>query len=500
MNISLAKIPTETATATLLVVCHDGKKIKRGSALDHIDKQLGGRVSAMLKKEGFKGKVGESKSIHTHGKIPAESVLILGTEFEAKGDLAPNELEYIRRAGAFAVKKGNAQKARSLFFDLRSWPRGDSSEPEKIQALVEGMELAVYRFAVYLKNDPEKKSTLKDLVLGVQTRSKAAQRSVDVAQAIARGTNLARDLINTPASDMTPRELAKRAHKAAPAIRIKSYNKQEVARMKMGAFLAVARGSVEPPVFIHMTYKPKTRSKKTVAVIGKGVTFDSGGLSLKPPSSMETMKDDMSGAAAVIGLMESIAMIKPNVTVHGFIAATENMPSGHAVKPGDIARAMSGKTIEILNTDAEGRLTLADALQFAIRQKPDFVIDMATLTGACLVALGERCAGLMGNDEKLMDALQSAATKAGEMMWPLPLIEEYRSDLKSPIADIKNIGGRWGGTIEAGLFLQEFVDEGIKWAHLDIAGPSWANKPLPYCPKGGTGSMVSTLTHYILSL
>ena len=501
MKFTLSKAHAESLAVSLLVLPVSGRTLKRGSSLEKIDRALKGTIKAILKREAFTGKAGTHQLIHTHGQIPAEALLLVGTTHKTKGDLSPNALEQLRRAAASAAQTANKIKAKTLAFDLGAWPRDKADKSkgaERVRALVEGMELGVYRFTDYVKVKKDEQPSLSQVQILSREGTSTGRRAIRDGQAVARGTKLARDLINTPAGDLSPRELGRRARKVGPGIRVRIYSKTEIERMKMGSYLSVSQGSTKDPALIHMTYKPKGRSKKSYAIVGKGVTFDSGGLSLKPPNSMETMKDDMAGGAAAIGLMQTLAEIKPSVTVHAIVAATENMPSGSATKPGDIARAMNGKTIEILNTDAEGRLTLADALQFAIKHKPDVVIDLATLTGACLVALGERCSGLMGNDSRLLDKIKRAAERAGEMVWPLPLIEEYREDLKSPIADLKNIGGRWGGTIEAGLFLEEFVDKGTRWAHLDIAGPSWANKELPYCPKGGTGCMVNTLTHLIL--
>jgi leucyl aminopeptidase len=266
----------------------------------------------------------------------------------------------------------------------------------------------------------------------------------------------------------------------------------------MGAFLGVAAGSQQPPKFIHLTYRPAGRPRRRVAIIGKGITFDAGGLDLKTAEGMLRMKDDMSGAAAVLGLMRAVPRLRPPVEVHGLIAATENMPSGSALRPGDVLRAMNGTTIEVGNTDAEGRLTLADALAYAARHvKPDAVIDVATLTGACVVALGPLCAGLFANDQRLADRLLAAADRAGERVWQLPLIEEYREQLKSEVADLNNVGQRGGGAITAALFLREFAGD-LRWAHLDIAGPAFTEKELPLAAKGGTGIAVRTLLAYIL--
>jgi leucyl aminopeptidase len=274
-------------------------------------------------------------------------------------------------------------------------------------------------------------------------------------------------------------------------------DRAECRKLGMGAFLGVAAGSEQAPKFIHLTYTPTGRRRKRVAVIGKGITFDSGGLDLKPADGMLRMKNDMSGAAAVLGIMRALPRLKPPVEVHGLIAATENMPSGSAVRPGDVLRAMNGTTIEIGNTDAEGRLTLADAMSYAVaRVEPDEMIDMATLTGACVVALGPLCSGLFANDQALADRLLAAAETAGERLWQLPLIDEYRDGLKSDVADINNVGPRGGGAITAGLFLKEFAGK-TPWVHLDIAGPAFTEKDLPLAPKGATGFAVRTVLTYL---
>jgi leucyl aminopeptidase len=496
MNYKLSSAKAEDATTAVVTVGNATAKIKRGSTLERLDKKMKGHIGRILKQAAVKGKSGEANLIHSQGRLPCDAILILGSAYEAKGDLAPNRLELLRQAAARAARIANQRKYKSLSFDLSSWHHKDSKEVDQLEAIVEGMELGLYRFAPY-KDTKEDKQTLTTVNILGASSSAANRHGLERGRAIAEGTQLARDLVNTPAGDMTPTRMGREAKKIAKGIQIRVYNRQEIAKMKMGAFLAVASGSTEAPALIHMCYRPKTKTKKSIAVVGKGVTFDSGGLSLKPATGMETMKDDMAGAAAAIGLMKTLSVLKPKCTVHVVVAATENMPSGSAVKPGDIARSMSGKTIEILNTDAEGRLTLADALHFVLQKKPNLVIDVATLTGACLVALGERCAAVMGNDQKLLKGLKAASQHSGERLWPLPLIEEYAAENKSPIADIKNVGGRWGGTINAGLFLREFVGD-ARWAHIDIAGSSWTDKELPYATKGGTGSMVSTLTRFIL--
>lgn len=312
---------------------------------------------------------------------------------------------------------------------------------------------------------------------------------------------MARDLINGAPSDVTPKVLADTAKKIAKGpVKLRLYTKKELKRMGAGGILGVNIGSAQEPFLIHLHYSPKGRPKKSVALVGKGITFDSGGLSLKPAGSMETMKMDMSGAAAVLGVFSQISKIHPNVEVHGIVPTTENMPGGRAYKPGDVLTAMNGKTMEVLNTDAEGRLILSDGLSYAVRQKPDQIIDMATLTGACVVALGSLVSGAMGNDSKLLEQLKEATEAEGEPIWELPLVKEYRDDIKSKVADIKNIGSaREAGSIIGGLFLQEFVGD-RPWVHLDIAGPAYLEREyasVPYLTYGGTGLMVRSLLAFL---
>lgn len=303
-----------------------------------------------------------------------------------------------------------------------------------------------------------------------------------------------RDLANTPAQIATPARLAEIA-KELEGIETKVFDKEEIARMGMGAYLAVGQGSVQPPKFIHMKYTGKNVKKK-IALIGKGICFDSGGLDIKPASSMLTMKDDMSGAACILGVMRALSKLKPDMEVHGIIAACENMPSGSSYKPGDILTAKNGKTIEVDNTDAEGRLTLADALCYACELGVDEVIDIATLTGACMVALGTVASGIMGNDEEMINRVIETAKDSGETFWQLPMFKEYFDSLKSDIADMKNTGSRNGGASAAGLFLQQFVKD-TKWCHIDIAGTAYIEKPQKEFIAGATGAGVRTLLNYV---
>lgn len=353
-----------------------------------------------------------------------------------------------------------------------------------------GLITGEYSFDKYKsKKNPK---TIKEIYVNTNN-----QKAIDKGVKIAEATSFARNLSNEPAQFITPETLSQYAEKL-DGIETKVYDKEEIEKMGMTAYLAVGQGSINSPKFIHMHYKTQN-PKKTIAIIGKGITFDSGGMDLKPPASMLTMRDDMSGAACIIAVMSLLNEFKPEIEVHGIVAACENMISGKAYKPGDIITAKNGKTIEVENTDAEGRITLADALCYACElDNVEEIIDIATLTGACMVALGYQCAGLLGNSKELMDKIQKVADEQGERFWQLPMYPEYFEMLKSDVADMKNTGGRQGGASVAGTFLQEFVNPEIKWAHLDIAGTAFLDKPHKDLIKGATGIGVRTIINYIL--
>jgi leucyl aminopeptidase len=464
-----------------------------GRNLDH---RLGGSLSKIIKTEELKGKASETRLVNTLGKAGAQNILLFGLGDPRDSDQAS---EILRKAAARVVKNGNRLRSKTVALEDAEPLCKKAVAATRGQAIAEGAILADYTFDVYKK--PAKKTVQNFIVLSADAvKLSAGFRKGSV---YGEATNLARDLINIPANDMTPRRMADEARKvvrSTSGLRLKILGANEIKRLGMGCYWAVSRGSVEPPAFLHLHYRPKSRPRKKIAIVGKGVTFDSGGLSLKTAQGMETMKDDMSGSAAMLAVMKAIAALKPAVEVHGFAAMTENMPSGSAGKPGDIVRAMNGKTVEILNTDAEGRLTLADAVCYAQKQKPDLLVDVATLTGACVIALGELCSGILGNNQALIDRLIASGKSAGEKLWQMPLIEEYKDELKSTAADLKNIGGRWGGTINGALFIQEFIDAKLPWAHIDIAGPSWTEKELDYCPRGATGHAVRTLLEFVDSL
>lgn len=487
MNFSVFTQNPVAQKTDLLVVCRSPEKAHKNTLFNEADKKFKKELSNIIKSEELKGTAGENKLVFLAAS--ARYVLIVGL-----GEAKKFSLETIRNMGAAVYGVAKQIKAKKVVCEIGGREFKKFNIGELTQALVEGATLASYKFERYVKATPAVKF---DFALVASTKEVTEiKRAALKAATVSRGVMLARDLVNTPASDMTPKHLADAAKKLK-GVSVKIHNLAAIKKMQMGSFLSVARGSTEnPPYFIEMHYRPKGKAKKKIALIGKGVTFDTGGYSIKPAKGMETMKDDMAAAAALIGLMSVIKELAPKVEVSGYIAATENMVSGFAQKPGDVCRAMNGKTIEVLNTDAEGRLTLADAMCYANKRKPDVMIDMATLTGACLVALGLRVTGAMGNDDDLIKKIIDCGKHEGEMVWQLPLVEEYREELKSPIADLKNIGGGYAGTITAALFLQEFVGT-TKWVHLDIAGPSFTEKPFPYIQRGGTGVMVKTLARFL---
>jgi leucyl aminopeptidase len=431
----------------------------------------------------FRGRP-EDVLVH-HGEV---GVVLVG--LGAQG----GELDGWRRAGARARQEAERQRAARVAVHV-----GKTAAPEAVAAFVEGFQLAGYRFAGYASDAAERRPKVKRLTVvgdSPAARGPLAERLAAVA-AVVGEVFRARDLVNEPASVATPRFIAERVRAAAaevPGLKAEAWDPARIARTGLAGLAAVARGSREEPRFIVLRWAPRD-ARRRVMLVGKGITFDSGGLSLKPAKSMETMKYDMAGGAAVLGAAIAAARLRLPIEVTAYVPATENLPGGRAQKPGDVIKYLNGRTVEVLNTDAEGRLVLADALALASREKPDAIVDLATLTGACRVALGSLFAGVMGNEQRLVDELVAAGRSAGEPVWQLPLVREYRDDLKSGVADLKNVGGE-AGTIIAGLFLQEFVD-GVPWAHLDIAGPAFAEKDVALTPRGGTGFGVRLLVRWL---
>lgn len=466
--------------------------------LQDVDRALGGAFSAMLEAGEFEGKEGERVVFTTLGSMKPVRVVVLG--LGAKSFLS---VDSFRKTGGCLVKLARESKAGSV---TCLFPTGsDVPSREAGQAMAEGIRLAAYRFHTFKGTQHKKEKELRDIkrvtILDGDARTVASLTDgIERGLSFAEATILARDLVNTPSSEMTPTHLARVAKDLAvrgSRITCTTLDQRAMERMGMGAALAVARGSVHPPVGVHLVYRP-VKAKKRVAVVGKAVTFDSGGLSIKTSEGMMTMKIDMAGAAAVLGLFKLLPVLKPNVEVHGIFLGVENMPSGSAYRPGDVVTAMDGTTIEVLNTDAEGRVTLADALTYAKKQDPDMIIDLATLTGACVVALGEDVAAILGTHDAFIQKVLTAAEESGEPLWRLPLYPPYAALVKSKIADIKNIGGgHGGGVITAAHFLRTFVGD-TPWAHLDIAGPTYVERETrPDLPYGASGYGVRLLARLL---
>lgn len=451
--------------------------------------KLGTRISA-AEMGDFKGKESEATLLYVQKGASARRILLVGL-----GEKKNLTLEKYRRAAAIATKRGKALKAKKIALSL---PSIEKQVGDAVAAFGEGAYLSLYKFDKYITKKQDEKIAVEEIVLCSEqnTVAQAAKTAIPQTQVIAEATYFARDLANAPGNEIYPESLADAARQSAERCKYKAtiLDEVEIKELGMGGIIGVCEGSARKPRFIILEYgKP---SKNTVVLVGKGVTFDTGGISIKPAAGMAEMKMDMSGAAAVLGTFEAVSLLKLPVHLIGLIPAVENMPSGSSVRPGDILRHYNGKTSEVDNTDAEGRLILADALGYAEKFKPAAVIDLATLTGACVVALGHYATGMMGNDEKLIEKLKIAGEKTYERVWQLPLYDEYEKLIKSDIADVKNVGGRWGGAITAGWFLKKFIGN-YKWAHLDIAGTAILEENADYAPKGGSGVGVRLLTEFL---
>lgn len=471
-------------------------KPMKGDGGIELDKGLDGEISRAMKAGTFTGEAGKAKVLFTEGRIAARHVIVVGL-----GKKKELNADTLRSAMARVAKTADEFKLASVAFVLENKAVAKVAPPARLQMLIEGMVLGRYSFEMYKDKKKRAHKTLKKVFVISDRQNAAIKNALNDGKVIAEATVFARDLGNTPGNDLTPRMLAKFAKDTASKGKLAYYEMgpAQMLKEKMGAFLSVAQGSAEPPSFVHITYKPKGRSKTTVALVGKGVTFDAGGISIKPSRGMSEMKSDMGGAAAVLGTMKAIAELKPRVTVEAYICAAENMPDGKAVKPGDIVTARNGKTIEYISTDAEGRMMLADGLSYACDKKPDYVIDICTLTGACPYAVGEKYAAIIGTDQKFVDQLIKAGEQAGDPLWQLPLEKSYAKGLTTTIADLKNSGSSKADTINGALFLLNFVGD-TPWAHLDIASNAWADDATPICPKGATGSGVRLLTQFLMNM
>jgi leucyl aminopeptidase len=474
----------------------------KDSFFKSIDSALSGVLAEVAKSESFEGKTGQTLVVHTHGKIAAKRILVVGG-----GARAEFTNPHIRDIAATVATAANKASAASVAFVVPAL--GGNREAPLMQILAEGVVLGTYKFGRYFTGEDHKRPmALKSFGVFLDAKGKkpTAAQSKAFSAAVTRGTqigravNHARDLINEPAAAITPTALASDAQSIAKkhkgTLTVTVLDAKKCQELGMGMFLAVGQGSDQEPRFIHMTYKPAKKAKKRLCFIGKGITFDSGGYSLKASQAMEDMKVDMSGAAAVISAMDAIATLGSEHEVHAVAACCENLVSGRAYKLGDVLISMDGTTVEINNTDAEGRLTLGDAITYArTKIQPDEMFDFATLTGACMVALGPYTAGVMSDHEGLVRGWMSAAERTGEDMWRLPLTSRLREQLKSQIADMRNTGDRYGGAITAGLFLKTFAKD-TPWVHVDIAGPASLSTTRPSQPKGGTGFAVTTIVEY----
>jgi leucyl aminopeptidase len=483
LSFTVVTTPADRAAVELLAV-PIGKDGAFGPGADAVDAALGGGLAAFLAEAGFEGKLGETLAVPTAGKLRAKAAILVGI-----GDPGALTVDGVRRAAAAVARR--ASKAVSVGTTLASISKPELEVADAAQAVAEGFVLGAYQYLDY-KGDATASKLKKVAIIG--DGGAVVRNAVTRGAAIGDAVTWARDMVNTPSKEKSPAEMVAAARRLlrGRGITVQVFEGARLEAERFGGVIGVGQGSEQAPRFLKMTYAPRGARGKALALVGKGVVFDSGGLSLKTASGMETMKTDMSGGAAVIAAMSTLQDLGVKTRVTGYVPLVENMPSGTAIRPGDVLKIRNGKTVEVLNTDAEGRLILADALSFAYDDKPAAVIDLATLTGACMVALGDKIAGLMGNDDAWLGQVRSAADRAGEPVWHLPLPQEYRKQLESEVADLKNIGGSYGGALTAGLFLQEFVD-GAPWVHLDIAGPARANADDGYLAKGGTGYGVRTL-------
>lgn len=485
---------TKTEAGAIILGLFEGAKRPDGD-LAVADKALGGAISQLISQGEIKGKVREVTIIHSLGRLPAGKVVVAGL-----GKKEALSLDGVRVAVGEACRllqqRGVGDAATAAL------GAGGIALDGIAQAVTEGALLGTYSFRRHMTKEAEH-GELKRLTIVVADKSKLAilQPGSDRGRVLAEATKLARDMVNEPANYMTPSDMAEISASLAKSygLELEVLEREQMRKLGMGALLGVTQGSRQPPKFIVLRYKGGASAQVDLALVGKGITFDSGGISIKPSEKMEEMKGDMAGGAAVIAVLSAVAQLKPRINVIAIVPATENLPDGSALKPGDIITAMNGKTIEIISTDAEGRLILADALSYAHKLGAKSVVDAATLTGAMRAALGDMYTGAFGNNQELVDRVIAAGAQAGEPMWQMPMPEEYKEQIKSDVADVKNVGGRYAGAITAAQFLAEFVGD-TPWVHLDIAGTSLSEKEHDYQVKGATGVPVRTLVNLVMSL
>ena len=482
----------EMKTDAIVVSHYEGAKRPEGDAAA-ADKALGGAITQLIKQGDIKGKLNEVNIIHSLGRLPAGRVAVVG--MGKKKEININKIRgataevcrYLRGKGVTHIASGVPGSD------------ADIKTEDTVEAVTEGAALGLYAFRRYITKQENGFGEIKELtIIGAEKRP--MEKAIERGRTIAGAANYARDMVNEPGNYMTPTRMAAAARQIAKEYGLKAevFEREKMKELGMGGLLGVSQGSQQPPKFIILSYQGRQSKEVDLGLVGKGITFDSGGISIKPSENMADMKDDMSGGASVIATLMAIAQLKPAINVTAFVPATENLPSGTALKPGDIITAMNGKTIEVLNTDAEGRLILADALSYAVKNGVKAIIDVATLTGACQIALGKITTGAFTNNQPLLDRVIAAAKEAGEPTWQMPMFEEYKEFIKSDIADIKNTGNRYGGAITAAKFLEEFVGE-TPWVHLDLTGPD-SDKDKGYLVKGATGVPVRTLISVVMGM
>jgi len=486
----------ESQVDTIICNLFEGVEIP-GGATGAIDQALGGSIRDLVKLGDLTGKIGEAVVVYTRGAITAKRVIVAGL-----GRADEINQENIRKASAVAIKKARELNAVNVATIVHGAGIGGIIPALAAQATLEGILLALYKFDAPGVKSPEKPHKIEALTVVEYDGSKLdkIRTGVELAKAVSAGVYLARELVNLPANYATPTHMAEIAQDIAEnhGMKITVGDREWATQNKMGAYLAVAKGAGEPPKFIILEHNGDRHDLDTIVLVGKGITFDTGGISIKPSEKMEEMKADMSGAAAVLGAMKAVGLLNLPLRVIGITPCTENMPDASAYRPADIITASNGITIEIISTDAEGRMILADALVYAKRFQPKAVVDLATLTGACVIALGKGvAAGLFSNDEKLQSKVVASGNNTHERVWPMPLWEDYKTNIKSNVADLKNSGGRFGGVGTSAIFLKEFTD--YPWAHIDMAGMMLADKDDGYVPAGGVGYGVRLVVDLLLN-
>jgi leucyl aminopeptidase len=488
MEIRVEKDRVEKFSCELLLLFSFESPEKLEGPIQNVDQEWNNFISILMKQGDFKGELFECRLFYTQGALPAKRILLTG--LGKKGEF---DLEKWRGAASKAGQFIRNSRIRQFTFPVNKLE--GFSEEELTESFITGLLLGIYQFNKFKTLERDKIKEIGEIILlGERDEEiKWISHGLKTGQIISEAVCMARDLVNGPGNEITPTVLAEKAYQIAKdhKMEIQVFDVSEAEAMGMGAFVAVAKGSQEPGKFIVLEYN-KGKELDTVALIGKGITFDSGGISIKPSENMDRMKDDMSGAAAVLATLQAASRLQLPFHLVGIIPATENLPSGKAYKPGDILKTLSGQTVEVISTDAEGRLILSDALTYSLRYQPKAIIDLATLTGACVVALGDFVIGLFGNDDSLLRRIEEASTKTGEKAWRMPLWDEYFEYLKSDVADFRNVGTRAAGAIVGAIFLNQFAEK-VPWVHLDIAGPASIGKEKPYTPKGGTGVGVRLL-------